>query len=246
MENKNCEICKNSFLPKLRKGKIQRFCSKTCSIQNLKSKEVKELARIGSIGKIVSQETKEKIRKSNTGKKLSFETKEKISIAHKGKKFSYERKIEHSKILKGIKKTKRSEEHCKKLSESIKKDYEKGRESPFKKIWEENPNFLRGENNYNYKKDRNTLVKSEKKHLDGKYREWMLAVKNRDCWKCKINNSDCSGRLESHHILDWKNYPELRYEINNGITLCHAHHPMKRAEEKRLAPLFMELVSVSK
>ena len=33
---------------------------------------------------------------------------------------------------------------------------------------------------------------------------------------------------------------------NNGITLCFAHHPRKRAEEKRLSPYFMELVSVSK
>ena len=90
------------------------------------------------------------------------------------------------------------------------------------------------------------MVKNEKKHLDCQYREWMLAVKNRDNWKCKINNNDCSGRLESHHILNWKDYPELRYEINNGITLCHAHHPRKRAEEKRLSPYFKELVSVSK
>ncbi len=48
-----------------------------------------------------------------------------------------------------------------------------------------------------------------------------------------------------HHILGFTAYPELRYEINNGITLCQAHHPLKRAEEKRLAPVFQELVSVS-
>jgi len=36
------------------------------------------------------------------------------------------------------------------------------------------------------------------------------------------------------------------FTIKNGITLCHAHHPRKRAEEKRLEPLFKELVSVSK
>lgn len=62
----------------------------------------------------------------------------------------------------------------------------------------------------------------------------------------KINNKDCEGKLEAHHILSWKDYPELRYDINNGITLCHAHHPKKRAEEKRLSPYFMELVSASK
>lgn len=86
---------------------------------------------------------------------------------------------------------------------------------------------------------------SEKKHLCSKYRGWMKQVKDRDGWKCKIANPDCHGRLEAHHILGWKDYPELRYEINNGITLCLAHHPRKRAEEKRLAPFFTELVSVS-
>lgn len=59
----------------------------------------------------------------------------------------------------------------------------------------------------------------------------------------KIN---CKGRLEAHHILSWKDYPELRYDINNGITLCHAHHPRKRDEEAELSPYFQSLVAEMK
>lgn len=36
---------------------------------------------------------------------------------------------------------------------------------------------------------------------------------------------------------------KLRYDINNGITLCHAHHPRKRADEAKLSPYFKELVA---
>ena len=86
---------------------------------------------------------------------------------------------------------------------------------------------------------------NEHKHLCSKYKSWMALVKNRDNWKCKIANKDCRGRLEAHHILNWVDYPELRYEINNGITLCQAHHPRKWAEEKRLISEFQKLVSVS-
>ncbi len=86
---------------------------------------------------------------------------------------------------------------------------------------------------------------SEKKHLCSKYVGWMKQVKNRDNWKCRMANEDCNGRLEAHHILNWIDYPELRYEINNGITLCHSHHPRRREEEKRLIPTFVGLVSVS-
>lgn len=88
--------------------------------------------------------------------------------------------------------------------------------------------------------------KSDRAYDDSAYMEWRKQVKNRDGWKCKIASKDCHGRLEAHHILPWRDYPELRYETNNGITLCQAHHPRKRAEEKRLAPLFQELVTVLK
>ena len=108
---------------------------------------------------------------------------------------------------------------------------------PWKSVHgEDNPNYLGPE----------LRKKNEKKHLDSEYRVWMFSVKKRDGWKCRIADENCDGRLEAHHILNWIEYPELRYQINNGITLCHAHHPRKRAEEKRLSPYFQDLVSVSK
>lgn len=117
--------------------------------------------------------------------------------------------------------------------------------------WKQDPEKVakikrrRGQEHYNWTADRSLLKQDEKKHLDSRYREWMKGVKNRDGWTCRIADVKCNGRLEAHHILRWIDFPELRYDINNGITLCHAHHPRKRAEEKRLAPLFAELVSVS-
>jgi hypothetical protein len=36
----------------------------------------------------------------------------------------------------------------------------------------------------------------------------------------------------------------LRYNINNGITLCQFHHPRKRVEEQRLIPFFQNMVEV--
>jgi len=88
-----------------------------------------------------------------------------------------------------------------------------------------------------------TLFKST---LKGCFSWWRKQIFQRDSFKCKIDNSDCKGQLEAHHILSWREFPELRFDINNGITLCHAHHPRKRAEEKRSIPTFKELVSVSK
>lgn len=98
-------------------------------------------------------------------------------------------------------------------------------------------------------KDRSKLKKYNDSNLDRRssaYRYWRQQVWLRDNFKCKLANPNCSGRLEAHHILGYTDHPELRYDVNNGITLCHAHHPRKRAEEKRLIPYFTELVSVSK
>lgn len=51
---------------------------------------------------------------------------------------------------------------------------------------------------------------------------WVKAVKDRDGWKCTTCSS--ADRLHAHHIKRWVDYPELRYEIDNGVTLCHDCH----------------------
>ena len=48
---------------------------------------------------------------------------------------------------------------------------------------------------------------------------WVKAVKDRDGWKCV--ECDATDRLHAHHIKRWKDYAELRYEVSNGVTLCH-------------------------
>ena len=96
---------------------------------------------------------------------------------------------------------------------------------------------------YQWIKDR-TKLKDDSKERGGQlHREWSASVKKRDNWKCKIDNLDCEGRLESHHILSWKDYPELRYDISNGICLCKKHHPKKRNDEINLVSTFQQIVN---
>lgn len=102
-----------------------------------------------------------------------------------------------------------------------------------------------GEKHWNYKKDRTTLKKRENRRDDMYYKDWRKNVYIRDEYKCRLSSDNCKGKIEAHHIYKWSEYPTLRYIITNGITLCHTHHPKRVSEEKRLIPIFQELVSVS-
>lgn len=107
---------------------------------------------------------------------------------------------------------------------------------------------LFGRKPWNYLEDRTALKRygdDAKDRRSPAYANCRKQVRLRDNFTCKIANPDCSGRIEAHHILSWSDHPKLRYQINNGITLCHAHHPRVRAEEKRLQSDFQALVSVS-
>ena len=103
-----------------------------------------------------------------------------------------------------------------------------------------------GKNNYQWKEDRTQIVDYWTERNNSEYRYWRKQIWYRDGYKCKILNADCGGRIEVHHILGWKSHPELRYKINNGISLCHFHHPRKREDEIKLSPYFQNLVASSK
>lgn len=176
----------------------------------------------------------------------TIETKKKISESQKGKKMPL-----------------RTKEHCEKIRQSLIEQWRSGKRKPFfglkytekskqkmrlaKLGKKQSPEHIqkRANSNRHYRiKDRSLLKKANEERNDYAHRDWSKNVKKRDNWKCRIDNCDCNGKVVAHHILPWRNYPELRYNISNGITLCQFHHPRKRVEEQKLIPFFQKMVEV--
>lgn len=53
--------------------------------------------------------------------------------------------------------------------------------------------------------------------------EWRTAVFKRDDYACQICKTR-GGYLEAHHIFPFAYYPELRFDVSNGTTLCRKCH----------------------
>ena len=78
---------------------------------------------------------------------------------------------------------------------------------------------------------------NKNKRLTYDYMVWKKTVKARDGNKCR--KCGATEHLEAHHIKPFSKYPELRYEVSNGITLCHnchaAYHSAERMKRKQEA-----------
>lgn len=54
------------------------------------------------------------------------------------------------------------------------------------------------------------------------YRNWRKAVLSRDGYLCR--KCGLGGYLHAHHVKQFAHYPELRTELDNGVTLCKECH----------------------
>ena len=193
-------------------------------------------------GKKMTQEYCDNIGRSRKGKPLSEEHKKKLSEAGKRRIFPEEVKQKISKSHLGVK---LSPEHCKNIGLS-----KKGiipTEETKKKLSESNQERLKNgtwKNQYGGFKGENRKAKQERN--DSRYIYWSREIKNLDNWQCAICGCKMSkdNKLVSHHILTFRDYPDLIYDLNNGITLCRIHHPRKREDEERLIPYLQGLVEV--
>lgn len=83
----------------------------------------------------------------------------------------------------------------------------------------------RGESNPRWDGGKSSEVVKAKASLD--YRLWKEAVNARDNFTCQ----DCGGTdlniIETHHIKPFAKFPDERYDVNNGITLCRFCHQLR-------------------
>lgn len=172
--------------------------------------------------------------------KFTDEHREKLRQAHLGVKLSAQHRLGVIKTLKPIKKGQTYEEAfgpeiAKAMKEKMRLA-KLGKKMPWNKGFklEKHPRWI---------KDRSKLKKKQERN-DSAYHDWRRCVWIRDSYKCRLKDETCSGKIISHHILRWQDYPDLRYDVNNGITLCHAHHPRKRGDEKRLESVFKSLIEL--
>lgn len=71
------------------------------------------------------------------------------------------------------------------------------------------------------------------RHSDA-YKEWRLMVFGRDNYTCQLC-LERGGYLNAHHIRRFSDYPELRFAVFNGITLCEeCHNKVKNREEEHI------------
>lgn len=169
------------------------------------------------LGKFHTIQTKQKIsqihigNKYNLGRKLSEEHKNKLSKIWKGRKHSEKSKRKMRKNHQGMLGKKLSEETKRKISHSL-----KGRK--FSKKWREK---LKGKNHHNWKggiTPENHIIRNS---LEMKlFRNAVFARDGYVCQKTGIKG----GELHPHHILNFATNPELRFAIDNGITLSKEAH----------------------
>jgi len=53
-------------------------------------------------------------------------------------------------------------------------------------------------------------------------KEWIVKVKERDNYTCR----ECGSQknIEAHHMYDFEKYPEKRFDLDNGVSLCKSCH----------------------
>jgi hypothetical protein len=79
----------------------------------------------------------------------------------------------------------------------------------------------KGEKGSNWRGGLTSKNKSARNSVE--FRLWREAVFARDGWVCQRCNVK-GGYLHPHHILNFSEHTELRFAIDNGITLCERCH----------------------
>ena len=176
-------------------------------------------------GMKLSEKHKQKISKALMGNKNSLGKSYKFSEEHK-RKISLAQKGKPKPWLKG---KKLSEAHRKKLSESHKGQigFWKGKKQPWTSERNRIMNGQRvGKKHWNWQGG--ITPENKRIRMSLEYKLWREAVFKRDNWTCiwcrVKSKKGVKVILNADHIKPFAYFPELRFIIDNGRTLCKPCH----------------------
>jgi hypothetical protein len=159
-------------------------------------------------GRTLSDEHRANIGKGNLGRQHTEEEKAKMCIAQK-------LRFQKTPVWnKGKKMSPEAIENNRKAQTGRKQTIETRLKRSRKWLKENNPNYIDGRTRLGCRHPQ-----------DMKLAIWRESVFVRDDYTCQV----CfvrGGYLEAHHIKSWSKYPELRYELSNGQTLCKKCHKL--------------------
>lgn len=167
----------------------------------------------------------------NKGKKTPLGVREKLSRAHQGKKLSEEHKRKIADAHSGVKYKTMSEEGRRNLSVAHmgQKSWNRGltKESGVKGIrWGSQINTWKGGITPKHEKIRRSL----------RYIEWRKSILERDDYTCQFCDKR-GGNLNADHIKPFAYFPELRFAMDNGRTLCKPCHLKTDTWGRRYKPI---------
>ena len=154
-------------------------------------------------------------RRKNGKGNLSIDHRIKIGIANKGKKRTIEMRRNESEARMGSK----NQNFGKPMSEKQKKKISKA-------LTGKPQHWNKGKNHHNWKGGITEVNHKIRTSLE--YKLWRKAVFERDDWTCiwcgAKNGNGKTIVLNADHIKPFADYPELRFAIDNGRTLCKDCH----------------------
>lgn len=174
-----------------------------------------------------SEETKRKISDAQRGRKLSDEHRRKLSDSHKGHKFPEHGLTKAIAINTG---KPCSPEKRKKISASNKTHFNQ------EHVRRELSERQRGDRSHMWKGGVTPINKRLRNSIE--FKLWREAVFARDNWTCQDCGKRGSTILHPHHIKTFADFPELRFAIDNGQTLCLTCHKEKHKMMRLLPKIY--------
>lgn len=164
--------------------------------------------------RFVSKEEALRLVKHFEGCKMTEERKKKISLALKGKAVSISTREK-------LRKSRLNKPWSEKQKEAQSKVIRKGKPIHTEETRRAISLANKGEKSCQWKGGVTPINEQIRKSLD--YKFWREAVFKRDDFTCQFCDIR-GGILQADHIKPFCNFPDLRFNINNGRTLCKECH----------------------